>query len=166
MLIAFSVVQVCFNAVLLLLLIRLLRERAAGARQARDREERLGALAAEVCAIGRELTRQELPAVRDPEPPAGANEPAAREAQPDDRPRTAESPHPRRELAERVRGASALLAQGLAVETVVAETSLLPGEVQVLSNLRRGAAAGHAAPNAAPGRAPARRRRVARRTGA
>ena len=65
-----ALLQVGFSLLVLLGLVRLLRERERLARAAKLREERLEALAAEVCAVGRDLTRQAasapaVPTVRD-----------------------------------------------------------------------------------------------------
>lgn len=134
---AFVVVQVGINVALLVLMARLLWERAAQARQARDREERLEALAVELCAVAGEFTRHEPRPAQIPSPA-----PAAERAEPcdEDAAAPAERTEPARPcavLGERVRGAATLLAQGIAVERVAEETSLLPGEVQVLRNLHR-----------------------------
>jgi len=133
MLMAFVVVQVGINAALLVLIARLLRERAA---QTRDREERLEALAVELCAVAQEFTRQEMPPaqVASPAPVTERAEPCEENSAAPAAP--AESVGPCADLGERVRGATTLLAQGVAVERVAEETSLLPGEVQVLRNLR------------------------------
>lgn len=162
MLITFVVVQVGINAALLILMAWLLRERTAQARQARDRDERLEALAVELCAVARELTRQETPAVQRPAPIAAADEQRASEGI-GTGPTPAESPYASPDLGERVRGATALLEQGLEVETVAAETSLLPGEVQVLRNLRRRPFPTGGAPGAVQPHAPKRAHRVVRR---
>jgi hypothetical protein len=165
MLIAFVVVQLGINAALLVFMARLLRERAMQARQARDREERLEGLAVELCAVARELTRQEMPAVQIPNPIAAADEQRMSEGI-GDGPTPAEPPYPSPDLAERVRGAAALLEQGLEVEKVAAETALLPGEVQVLRNLRRRSETVGGAPGAAPPHASKRAHRVVRRRNA
>lgn len=166
MLIAFAVVQVGFNVALLILMARLLRERAAQARQVRDREERLEALAVELCAVAREFTRQEMPAASVSPPAPTVVRPGASEESRDVPPRPAEPSYPCPDLGERVRGAAALLAQGLAVERVAAETSLLPGEVQVLRNLRSVPPSEHAAIEPVHGPALKRAHRVARRANA
>ena len=127
-----ALLQVGFNLLMLLGLVRLLRERETLARAAKLREERLEVLAADVCAVGRDLTRQATSApamrtVRDEanhSPGEGArSEVGGCEAR-----------------ANRVQGAAALLAQGASVERVVAATALSEGEVRILRNLRRPAA--------------------------
>jgi hypothetical protein len=162
MLIAFVAVQLGINAALLILMAQLLRERAAQARQARDREERLEALAVELCAVARELTRQETSAAQIPRRIAAAD--AQRVSQGiGDGPAPAEPPYASPDLGERVRGATALLEQGLEIEKVAAETALLPGEVQVLRNLRRRPFPTGGAPGATQPHAPTRAHRVVRR---
>ena len=128
MITALALLQVGFNVLMLLGLVRLLRERETLARAAKLREERLEALAADVCAVGRDLTRQEAPA------------PAVRTVKDE----ATHSPGERAESeaggcearTNRVQGAAALLAQGASVERVVAATALPEGEVQILRNLR------------------------------
>ena len=130
MITALALLQVGFNVLMLLGLVRLLRERETLARAAKLREERLETLAADVCAVGRDLTRQEAP-------PAPAVRAVKDEA--------THSPGERAESeaggcearTNRVQGAAALLAQGASVERVVAATALPEGEVQILRNLRR-----------------------------
>ncbi len=163
MLIAFAVVQVGINVALLIRMARLLRERSAQGRQARDREERLEALAVEVCAVARELTRQEPPPVRIP---PSAERAEARQADEERRANSAPPPappYPSPNLGERVRGATALLEQGLAVDQVAAETALFPGEVQILRNLHRTLDAACDGSEAEPARAPRRTQRTVRR---
>ena len=124
-----ALLQVGFNLLMLLGLVRLLRERETLARAAKLREERLEVLAADVCAVGRDLTRQAasapaVPTVRD-EATRSPGERAGSEAGGSEA------------RATRVQGAAALLAQGASVERVVAVTALSEAEVQILRNLRR-----------------------------
>jgi hypothetical protein len=127
-----ALLQAGFNLLMLLGLVRLLRERETLARAAKLREERLEALAADVCAVARDLIRQAASApavctVRE----EGARSPGERAGSEGG---DCES------RANRVQGAAALLAQGASVERVVAATALSEGEVQILRNLRRPAA--------------------------
>ena len=164
MLTTFVVLQVCINAALLVLLARLLRERAASARQAHDREGRLEALASELCAVGREMARQELPCMRlaSPPPNAAGSPTDAGNANPASV--SGDRVDPPRELGERARGAMALLERGMGVEAVATETSLLLGEVQLLRNLHRAPTCtnGVAQPQASRRRAGVRAHRDAR----
>ena len=124
-----ALLQVGFNLLMLLGLVRLLRERERLAQAAKLREERLEVLAADVCAVGRDLARQAAlaPAVRTvrDEATRSPGERAGSEAG------GCEA------RANRVQSAAALLAQGASVERVVAATALSEGEVQILRNLRR-----------------------------
>lgn len=134
MFMTFMLLQVAMNVALIVCLVRLLRERDATARAAREREERLEALAAELCALGHHVSRHEPRDAAPPTPPEIAPRPSRPE------PRPEQAPSRRREdagTADRFRGAAALLERGVAIEQVAAETALLAGELQVLRNLRR-----------------------------
>jgi hypothetical protein len=124
-----ALLQVGFNLLMLLGLVRLLRERATLAQAAKVREERLESLAADVCAVGRDLTRQAAP--------APADRTVKEEVAPSPGRRVGSEAGDCEARAKRVQGAAALLAQGASVERVVAATALSEGEVQILRNLRR-----------------------------
>ena len=136
MLTIFILIQVGINLALVLGLVRLLKERDAATRQARQREERLEALAAELCALGRDFAAQEQTAPESVRAPQEA-EVAPRErqaAREKDEPATA----PRvPAAADRFQGAASLLERGVPLETVAVETALPNGELQVLRNLAR-----------------------------
>jgi hypothetical protein len=124
-----ALLHIGFSLLMLVGLVRLIRERETLARAATAREERLEALAADVCAVGRDLIRQTPPApalrtVRD-DPIRSPGEATASEA------------GKCAVRVNRVQGAATLLAQGASVERVVAATALFEGEVQILRNLRR-----------------------------
>jgi hypothetical protein len=130
MLTPFLLVQLAVNVALVCSVILLVRERMSASRLAAEREARLEALARELCALGRELTRAEdrreslrpRDARRTPGPDDSNRPPVARmDATP----------------AARIQGATALLDQGEAVACVAARTALSEGEVQILRNLRR-----------------------------
>jgi hypothetical protein len=134
----FLVVQVAVNLALILGVFRLLRERDGRAALAAAREARLEALAAEFCALGREVAR----GVGAASAPA-ASSPAASVARTalhsPDGPLSAGSgrrPGAGRS-SERLRAAALLLDRGLPVGAVASRTALPEGEVQVLRNLRR-----------------------------
>ena len=137
MLTAFVLIQVGINLALLIGLGRLLREREAIGRQAQQREERLESLAAELCALGRDVARHERSAQASPPTPAGTST-ASRQG-----PTTGEESvagtggRGVSADADRFQGAVCLLRRGVPIETVAAETALLEGEVQVLRNLAR-----------------------------
>jgi hypothetical protein len=129
MITTFALLQVGFSVLMLFGLVRLLWERETLARAAKLREERLEALAADVCAVGRDLTRQAASA-----PAVGA---VREEATRFPGEQVGVGPRDCEARADRVQGAAALLAQGASVERVVAATALPEGEVQILRNLRR-----------------------------
>jgi hypothetical protein len=137
MLLTFILIQLAMNVAILTSLIRLVQERKAYAVEARRREERLESLAAELCAVGREVTRQGGPVAGRP-PISDSAGPEVRDPAilPEQPPAPPASPVP----ADRFQGAVRMLEQGIAVESVAAETTLLEGELQVLRNLTRGAA--------------------------
>jgi hypothetical protein len=137
MLLTFILIQLAMNVAILTSLIRLVQERKAYAVEARRREERLESLAAELCAVGREVTRQGEPvAGRPPISDSGGSEVRAPGNLSDQPPAPPASPVP----ADRFQGAVRMLEQGVAVESLAGETTLLEGELQVLRNLTRGAA--------------------------
>jgi hypothetical protein len=137
MLLTFILIQLAMNVAILTSLIRLVQERKAYAVEARRREERLESLAAELCAVGREVTRQGGPvAGRPPISDSGGPEVRDPAILPEQTPAPPASPVP----ADRFQGAVRMLEQGVAMESVAAETTLLEGELQVLRNLTRGAA--------------------------
>jgi hypothetical protein len=138
MLLTFILIQLAMNVAILTSLIRLVQERTAYAVEARRREERLESLAAELCAVGREVARQGDPVSNRP-PISVSGGPGVRDPgiQPEQPPATPPaSPVP----ADRFQGAVRMLQQGVAVESLAGETTLLEGELQVLRNLTRGAA--------------------------
>ena len=121
MLTAVLLTQLILNALLLLGLWWMLREREATVRAAEQREDRLEALAKEFCAVGNELTREAQSATaREPVAPAVSSAGGS---------------------IDRIEGATALLAQGVPVAQVAEATALPDGEVEVLKNLRRPARA-------------------------
>lgn len=131
MLSVFALVQLLVNALLIAAVLVLFRAREAGARAAREREERLESLAGDLCRLGQQVV--------------GAAE------------RQAPPPAPRPEVpAARLAVAASLLEGGAPVGAVAARTAMLEGELMVLQNLRRPPAAGKAP--RAPRRAPAARR--------
>jgi hypothetical protein len=140
MLTTFILIQVGINLALVLGLVRLLKEREAALRQARQREDRLEALAAELCALGRDFAAQDKTA---PEslcaPQEAAPVPRERQAAREkDEPATAARIPA---AADRFQGAVSLLERGVPLEAVAVETALPDGEVQVLRNLARAPAA-------------------------
>jgi hypothetical protein len=157
---AYLVIQCGINMLLIGGLVYLIRERRAWSRIASAREARLTALAEELCALGEELIRREAW--------SGATHRA--EACSGGAPTPADAGTPRIEApttgSDRLGGAASLLAQGLPVDRVVAETALPAGEVQLLRNLARAAkspVAGGRRPRgiAASPRTPAAGRRTA-----
>jgi hypothetical protein len=137
MLLTFILIQLAMNVAILTSLIRLVQERKAYAVEARRREERLESLAAELCVVGREVTRQGEPvAGRPPISDSGGSEVRDRGILPEQPPVPPASPVP----ADRFQVAVRMLEQGVAVESLAGETTLLEGELQVLRNLTRGAA--------------------------
>jgi hypothetical protein len=157
---AYLVIQCGINMLFIGGLVYLIRERRAWSRIASAREERLTALAAELCALGQEQIRQD--AWPGAAAPSGASADAA--------PVRAEAGIARAAMSsaasDRLGAAATLLAQGLPVDRVVAETALPAGEVQVLRNLARAAkspGAGGRRPRnvAAPARTAATGRRSA-----
>jgi hypothetical protein len=141
MLLTFILIQLAMNMAILASLIRLLQERKAYAVEASRREERLASLAADLCAVGREVTRQSDPvAGRPPISDPGGPEVRDLGILPEQSP--AKTPPAVPVPADRVQGADRLLRQGVALETVVGETTLLDGELQVLRNLARGSGSG------------------------
>jgi hypothetical protein len=136
MFLAFILIQLAINMALLASLVRLSRERKAYSVEASRREERLESLAAELCAVGQQVTRQPDPVVdRSPISDPGDLEVRSSSIPPEPSPAQAPLAVP---AADRFQGAVRLLRQGVALETVAAETTLLEGEVQVLRNLARG----------------------------
>ena len=137
MLLTFILIQLAMNVAILTSLIRLVQERKAYAVEARRREERLESLAAELCAVGREVTRQGDPVVgRTPISDSGGPKVRDPGILPQRPPAPPASPVP----ADRFQGAVKMLEQGVAVESLAGESTLLEGELQVLRNLTRGAA--------------------------
>jgi len=137
MLLTFILIQLAMNMVILASLIRLLRERKAHSVDACRREERLASLAADLCAVGREVTRQSdlvagRPPISDPGGPEVRDPGILPEQSPTKTPPAVPVP------ADRAQGADRLLRQGVALESVAGETTLLEGELQVLRNLARG----------------------------
>ncbi len=141
MLTVFLVVQTGINLLMLLGLVFLLRERRLTARLVLGREERLEALAAEFCSLGKSVVAGVRPKQAEPsraETTEGGTDGGAS--------------HPPVSIgsSDPLETAVALLEQGFSVETVAARTAIPDGEVQVLRNLRR---------PLAPGAAPRRGRR-------
>jgi len=137
MLLTFILIQLAINVAILTSLIRLVQERKAYAVEARRREVRLESLAAELCAVGREVTRRGDPVSSRP-PISDSERPEVRDPGilPERPPATPPaSPVP----ADRFQGAVGMLRQGVPVERLAGETTLLEGELQVLRNLTRGA---------------------------
>jgi hypothetical protein len=150
MLTTFILTQVAINLVLIVCLAGLLRQRQASLRLAQEREDRLEALAAEICDVGSQIARQAPAdaAPASPLPESATSEPAGA--------RIAETSAENRGdvgVTERIRGATALLEQGGSLDEVAAETALFPGELQVLRNLRRAAKPRDQRPRAAATRA-------------
>jgi hypothetical protein len=136
MLVAFILIQCAVNAALVAGLFRLLKQREAISEEARQREARLETLAAELCALGRDMARQDT-SVAGPPPAADSASGTVREAD------VAPAPPPVKtstvpETSDRLQGAVSLLRQGVGLERVAVETALLEGEIQVLRNLARG----------------------------
>ena len=137
MLTAFVLIQTGINLILILGVVRLLRSREATTHELREREARLEALAATLCALGSDVTH----------PMPGAPATAASAPIRMDRHRAESSEAGKSNagsgcrapvaVTDRVRSAAALLEQGETVERVAARIPLLAGEVQVLQNLRR-----------------------------
>ena len=141
MLLTFILIQLAMNVAILTSLIRLVQERKAYAVEARRREERLESLAADLCAVGREVTRQGDPAGgRTPISDSGGPEVRDPGILPERPPAPPASPVP----ADRFHGAVKMLERGVAVESLAEESTLLEGELQVLRNLTRGAASSKA----------------------
>jgi hypothetical protein len=137
MLLAFILIQLAMNMVILASLIRLLRERKAYSREACRREERLESLARDLCAVGREVTRQS-DRVAGLSPNTDPGGPEVRDTDIlSEQPPTKTSPADP-VPTDPVQGARELLQHGVAVDTIVGETTLLEGELQVLRNLARG----------------------------
>ena len=138
MLTVFALIQSGVNLVLVAILFLLMRERALAARRATTREDRLEALAAEFCALGRAVAGEEgRPAVQEapvsaPVVPSAVPEVVAAPAV-----EKASADTARADATDRFKEAATFLDQGLPPATVVANTAILDGEVQVLNNLRR-----------------------------
>ena len=138
MLASFLAIQIGLNVVLVAAVFLLLRERVLAARRTALREDRLEALAAEFCALGRAVAGDaEGPGVPD-SPVQGS---AVSLPGPDrGTPAPAEAPAGgvcSVEPGDRLKDAAVFLDQGLPIAAVVARTSIPEGEVQVLKNLRR-----------------------------
>jgi hypothetical protein len=136
MLLAFILIQCAVNAALVAGLFRLLKQREAISEEARQREARLETLAAELCALGQDMARQDT-SVAGPPPAADSASRTVREAD------VTPAPPPVKastvpETSDRLQGAVSLLRQGVGLEKVAVETALLEGEIQVLRNLARG----------------------------
>lgn len=129
MLTAFMVVQVGVNLALIAALVFLLRERDARAALAADREARLEALAAEFCALGRDLVGGLAAA---PAPGAGR----CRRAAP---PRRGRAAPPERALpaaADRPPAPAPDPPQGFPVPAPAAAAALPDGEAELIRRLR------------------------------
>ncbi|HSB73601.1 MAG TPA: hypothetical protein VLT62_30105 [Candidatus Methylomirabilis sp.] len=136
MLALFLAIQLGLNVVLVAAVFLLLRERVLVARRTALREDRLEALAAEFCALGRAVAvAAEGPGVPDsPVRGSAASIPGP------DRGTPAEAPPGgvcSAEPGDRFKDAAVFLDQGLPIAAVVAKTAMPEGEVQVLKNLRR-----------------------------
>jgi hypothetical protein len=136
MLVTFILIQLAVNVALAAGVFRLLQRHEAISGEARRREERLETLAADLCSFGREVTRRSATVSGS----APAPDPAPRAVRVADRVSPASSVKPTAAAAptDRFRGAVTLHQQGVGLEKVAAETTLLEGEIQVLRNLARG----------------------------
>jgi len=136
----YLVIQLGVNVALILGLAFLVRENAVVRRRTTQREERLATLAAELCALGHDLVSRESATTSSPPrlpQDTSADAERQREVAPDPAPCAVEPA-----AMDRVDSAVSMLARGMALDTVVAETALPEGEVQVLRNLTRTAKPG------------------------
>lgn len=136
MLVTFILIQLAVNTALLAGLFRLLRQRQVLSGEARQREERLETLAADLCALGREVAQQGTRVAASP-PGFDSAEGVVQESGFAQAPAPVKTP-PVPGNSDRLQSAATLLREGVDLEAVAAETALLEGEIQLLRNLARG----------------------------